>query len=82
MLDLFEVPPTDLSLTASRFVLINPFTTGVHPIDFQIDPQEDFIDLSNSYFELDLRLKLDNNADILPATQVSLCNNIAHAIFK
>ena len=50
MLDLFEVPPTDLSLTASRFVLVNPFTTGVHPIDFQIDLQEDFIDLSNSYF--------------------------------
>lgn len=82
MLDLFDVPPTDLSLTASRFVPINPFTTGVHPIDFQIDPQEDFIDLSNSYFELDLRLKLDNNTDILAATQVSLCNNIAHAIFK
>ena len=60
----------------------NTNTTGVHPIDFQIDPQEDFIDLSNSYFELDLRLKLDNNTDILAATQVSLHNNIAHVIFK
>ena len=25
MLDLFDVPPTDLSLTASQFVPINPF---------------------------------------------------------
>ena len=82
MLDLFDVPPTDLSLVASRYVPINPFTTGVHPIDFQIDPQADFIDLYHSYFELDLRLKLDNNDNIVTATQVSLCNNIAHAIFK
>ena len=35
MLDLFEVPPTDLSLTASRFVPINPFTTGVRPLTFK-----------------------------------------------
>ena len=82
MLDLFDVPPTDLSLVASRYVPINPFTTGVHPIDFQIDPQADFIDFNHSYFELDLRLKLDNNDNIVTATQVSLCNNIAHAIFK
>ena len=82
MLDLFEVPPTDLSLGGSRYVPINPFTTGVHPIDFQIDQQEDFIDLSNSYFELDLRLKLDNNANMVAATQTTGCNNIAHAIFK
>ena len=41
MLDLFDVPPTDLTLVGSRHVPVNPFNTGVNPIDFQIDPQED-----------------------------------------
>ena len=52
MLNLFRVPPTDLSILSYRMVPIHPFTTGINPIDFQIDPQEDYIDLSRSYFEL------------------------------
>ena len=82
MLDLFDVPPTDLSLIASRHVPINPFTTGVNPIDFQIDPQEDFIDLNNSYFEVELRMKLDNGTDMAVGTRVTVCNNLVHSIFK
>ena len=54
-LNLFDVPLTDCSFVASRYVPINPFTTGIYPIDFQIDPQHDFIDLANSYFELEFQ---------------------------
>ena len=53
MLDLFRVPPTDISIWSYHMVPINPFTTGINPIDFQIDPQEDYIDLSRSYFEIE-----------------------------
>ena len=45
--------PTDLSIMSYRMVPIHPFTTGINPIDFQIDPQEDFIVLSRSYFEIE-----------------------------
>ena len=47
-LNLFQVPPTDNSILSYRMVLIQPFTTGIKPVDFQIDPQEDYIDLSRS----------------------------------
>ena len=105
-LNLFDVPSTDYSLVESRyvpinpfktgihpidfqidrvesrFVPINPFTTSIHPIDFQIDPQDDFIDMSNSYLEAELQLKLDNGSNVVDATQVTVCNNFIHSLFK
>ena len=50
MLNLYRVPTIDLSILSYRMVPIHPFITGITPIDFQIDPQEDYIDLSRSYF--------------------------------
>ena len=81
-LNLFDVPSTDYSLVEYRYVPINPFTTGIHPIDFQIDPQDDFIDMSNSYFEGELQLKLDNAGNIANDTLVTICNNFIHSLFK
>ena len=46
MLDLFRVPPTDLSISSYRMVPIQTFTTGINPVEFQVDPQEDYVDLS------------------------------------
>jgi hypothetical protein len=82
MLDLFKVPPTDLSMVASRHVVINPFTTGVNPIIFNIAAQQDFINLNDSYFEIELRLQLDNGTDLAAANLVTLANNLAHSLFK
>ena len=82
MLNLFRVPPTDLSILSYRMVPIHPFTTGINPIDFQIDPQEDYIDLSRSYFELEWHLKKSDGNDIAAAAGSYLVNNIAHSIFK
>ena len=81
-LNLFDVPSTDYCLLESRYVPINPFTTGIHPIDFQIDPQEDFINLAKSYFEVKLQLKLDNNGNIANDTLVTICSNFIHSLFK
>ena len=50
VLDLFQVPPTDVSFSAYRMVPIQTYTTGINPIEFQIDAQEGYIDLSRSYF--------------------------------
>ena len=82
MLNLFRVPPTDLSIMSYRMVPINPFTTGINPIDFQIDPQEDFIDLSRSYFEIEWKLQKGGGGDAVYTDKAYLVNNIAHSIFK
>ena len=82
-LNLFKVPPTDLSMMSYRMVPIHPFTTGINPIDFQIDPQEDYVDLSRSYFEIELRLqKAAGAGNVVAAENTFLVNNIAHSLFK
>ena len=82
MLNLFRVPPTDLSIWNYRMVPVYPFTTGINPINFQIDPQADFIDLSRSYFKLDWKLKKSDRNDAAAADKTYLINNIAHSLFK
>ena len=81
-LKLFQVPPTDLSMASYRMVPIHPFTTGINPIDFQIDPQEDYVDLSRSYFESELRLQKAGGGNVVAAENTFLVNNIAHSLFK
>ena len=80
-LNIFNVPSTNYILVDSRYVLVNPFTTGIPPIDFQIDPQEDFINLAKSYFEVELQFKLDNNGNIANNTLLTICDNLIH-LFK
>ena len=57
-LKLFTVPPTDLSMASYCIVPIQTYTTGINPVEFQVDPQEDYVDLSRSFFEIELALKL------------------------
>ena len=81
-LNMFKVPPTDLSMSSRRFVRINPFNVGINPVTFQVDPQEDFIDLKESYFEVEFTAKKDNNTNLLAADVMGLVNNLAHSLFK
>ena len=78
-LNIFDVPSTNYILVESCYVPVNPFTTGKHPIDFQIDPQEDFINLAKSYFEVELQFKLDNNGNIANDTLVTISDNLIHS---
>ena len=82
MLDLFRVPPTDISYASYRMVPISPFTTGINPVDFQIDPQEDFIDLSRSYFEIQWNVKKSDGNDTASTDKTYFVNNMAHSLFK
>ena len=81
-LDMFKVPPTDLSMSSRRFVRINPFNVGINPVTFQVDPQEDLIDLKESYFEVGLSVKKDNGTNLLAADVIGLANNLVHTLFK
>ena len=59
-LSLFNVPPTDLSMSSHCIIPIQTYTTGINPVEFQVDPQEDYVDLSRSFFKIELALKLAN----------------------
>lgn len=82
LLDLFHVPPTDVSMSSYRMVPIQTYTTGINPIEFQIDAQEDYIDLSRSYFEIELGLKKANGDNLAVAENLWPVNNLAHSLFK
>ena len=84
MLDLFKVPPTDFSIASRRKVPVHPFTTGITPVDFQIDPKDEYIDLSQSEFEVELKLKKADGTRLTAAatSQIFLANNFAHSLFK
>ena len=44
-LNLFTVPPMDLSMASYRIVPVQTYTTDIIPVEFQVDPQEDYVDL-------------------------------------
>ena len=82
VLDLFHVPPTDVSFSAYRMVPIQTYTTGINPIEFQIDAQEGYIDLSRSYFEIELGFRKANGDNLAAAEKLWPVNNLAHNLFR
>ena len=69
-LDLFTVPPTDLSVASYRNVPIQTYTTSINPVEFQVDPQEYYVDLSRSFFEVELALILANGDNVVEDTRL------------
>ena len=65
-----------------RMVPIQTFTTDINPVEFQVDPQEDYVDLSRSYFELELTLKKNDANNVAAADNLFPVNNLAHSLFK
>ena len=74
-LDMFKVPPTDLSMSSQHFMKINPFNTSINPMNFQVD-------LTESYFEVEFVAKKNDASNLLAGDVIGLANNLAHTIFK
>ena len=81
-LNIFEVPPTDISIDSYRMVTIQPTTTGINPMEFIIPALDDHVDLNRSYFTMHLRLKKNNGANLVAAEKLWVTNNLAHTIIK
>ena len=86
-LDLFRIPPTDLSTVKYRYVKIPPQTSSITPIQVYVERQSDPIDLSRSFVQLDLGFKTTENANLTARAynvgmMTSPANNIAHTLFK
>ena len=77
-----KVPPTEPSMASRCYVRINLFNTGINPVTFQVDPQEEFIDLSESYFEVEIVIKTNNATNLLAGDVIGLANNLAQTLFK
>jgi len=69
-------------MSSRRVVRINPFNTGINPVIFQVDPQEDFIDLNESFFEVEWTVKKGDASNLAQADTVGLANNLAHSLFN
>lgn len=54
----------------------------MNPVTFQVDPQEDFIDLTESYFEVEVVAKKSSGTNLSAGDIMALANNLAHSIFK
>ena len=81
-LQMFSLPKSDLSISARREVRINPQTTGLNPISFQIEPSRDFINLDATFFEVELAIKKNDGNNLAAADRVVLANNLAHTLFR
>ena len=57
---------------------IQTYTIGINPVEFEVDPQEDYVDLSRSYLELELTLK-KNDANVATADNLFPVSNLAHS---
>ena len=58
------------------------FHHGINPVEFQVDPQEDYVDLSRSFFEIELALQLANGDNVVEAMRLWPTDNLAHILFK
>lgn len=63
-LNLFRVPPVDLSTVKSRFMKVSPQTSSITPIEIYVPKQTEFIDWDRSFVELDLGFKTTGNANL------------------
>ena len=86
-LDLFRIPPTDLSTVKYRYVKIPPQTSSITPIQVYVERQSDPIYLSRSFVQLDLGFKTTENANLTARAynlgmMTSPANNVTHTLFK
>ena len=54
-LQVFQVPKTDTSMLGVPFTQLRPVTTGINPMEFLIPATKTFLDLSRSYFEMEVQ---------------------------
>ena len=79
---MFDLAPTDTSLTAARMLEFTPISKGVNPMEFVVPAVDAFIDLNRSYFTMKIRLKQQNGTDLANDQLLYPANNLAHTLIK
>ena len=81
-LGFFHLPPTDMSVIATREVKVNPTSASVNPISFEVAPSKSFIDLDHSRIEVEIRLMTTGGNNLAQGTVNVLANNFIETLFK
>lgn len=86
-LNLFTIPPTDLTTASYRCIKVPPQTSSITPIHVYTERQSDYIDLERSFVELYLVFKTTGNANLTSLNydvnrMTAPANNLAHTVFK
>ena len=80
---LFDIPSTDSSVVARKFVEVKPLVTGqIAPMEFLVGRSTEYIDLNASYFELTFRLQKADGTDLDNATNLFPGQHLAHTMIK
>ena len=77
-MNLFTVPPTNVTYNGYRVVEINPTSESITPTEFVIPGSREYIDFSRSYFRMDLILKKTDGTNVVAASQRWLAPNAFH----
>ena len=82
VLNIFKVPPTDISINDCRISTFSPVGKSITPIQFDLPSMQEFVDLSRSYFTMRLKLAMSDGAPIKTTDDLFLVNNLAHSMIK
>ena len=80
--DLFTLPPTDISSIRRKYVSLEPLSTSITPVEFVVPPMVEYVDLSRSYFTMDLTLMKDANTKADKNIECGPLPNLFHTIIR
>lgn len=83
-LDVFSVPPTQSQIQRGAWISYLPTTniTDTGPIEFQIQPSDDAIDLSNTQLYVRCKVQKGDGTNLDDTSAVAPCNLFFHALFE
>lgn len=87
--NLFNVPPVDESVASRRVIEVPPLVSGqINPLEFEIKPSTEYVDLSQSYFKVKLLLQKTGQAGLTAKTAHNAgdtlfpAQNLCHTLLK
>jgi hypothetical protein len=84
-MDLFSLPPTNLSLDHDETVTLKPLSAlnDLSPIEFSVSPSaDDYTDLSNTFIYIVMSVINEDGTSLEDADIVAPINNTLHSIFS
>jgi hypothetical protein len=84
-LDLFSLPPTQISIDSGTFVEFRPISTLTDgaPIEFDVTSSgDDYIDFANSFLHVKVIIERVNGRNLEVADTVGPVNNLLHSLFS
>ena len=82
VVDMFQLPATDVSFQRYRLSTYDKIGTGITPIEFNIPKMQECTDLSRSFFTMILRLHKTDKTPYKTTDKFQVVNNLAHSIIK